>query len=288
MLRHIILLRFPWYFLGKEGLKKLFLLSPIIHTISVVIFIGLMAQIIKPRKVGVSALKKSILNTALTTHYECWFNPPGPVRSLITGVEKDENYTLSCLEAALPGTSLATVELQNDHSGITERHVNRRQYDTTASFTFYVDRYYRQIKLFETWIGYIVNEQNRQDENYFYRVNFPKQYQTSIWITKFERDFNKPRKNLVEVDDTRSLTYLFLNAYPISIDSMPVSYEGAQTLKCTVNFNFSRYITGATAPTPLTYPVTGESLGVNEFQNPDLFERDYDIEDGEFRETTIG
>ena len=26
---------------------------------------------------------------------------------------------------------------------------------------------------------------------------------------------------------------------------MPVSYDGAQTLKCTVNFNFSRYITSA-------------------------------------------
>ena len=255
-----------------------------------------MAQIIKPRKVGVSSLKKSILNTALTTHYECWFNPPGPVRSLITGVEKDENYTLSCLEASLPGTSLATVELQNDHSGITERHVNRRQYDTTASFTFYVDRYYRQIKLFETWIGYIVNEQNRQDESYFYRVNYPTQYQTSIWITKFERDFNNARKPGNNYDE-QQLTYLFLNAYPISIDSMPVSYEGAQTLKCTVNFNFSRYITGATAPAPLTYPVTGESdsskwkgdsLVVNQFENADLFEKDYDIEDGEFRETTIG
>jgi len=215
-----------------------------------------MAQIIRPRKVGVSDLKKSILNTALTTHYECWFNPPAPVQDLIADVEKDEDYTLSCLEAALPGTSLATVELQNDHSGITERHVHRRQYDTTASFTFYVDRYYRQIKLFETWIGYIVNEQNKADFNYFYRVNFPKSYQTSIWITKFERDFNKPRK---QDYDEQQLTYLFLNAYPISIDSMPVSYDGAQTLKCTVNFNFSRYITGATVPTPLSYPVTGAS-----------------------------
>ena len=121
-----------------------------------------MAQFVKPRKIGVSALKNSILNTALTTHYECWFNPPASVQNLIADVEKDENYTLSCLEAALPGTSLATVELQNDHSGITERHVHRRQYDTTASFTFYVDRYYRQIQLFETWIGYIVNEQNSQ------------------------------------------------------------------------------------------------------------------------------
>jgi len=217
-----------------------------------------MVQIIRPRKVGVSDLKKSILNTALTTHYECWFNPPPPVQNLIPDVEKDEDYTLSCMEASLPGTSLATVELQNDHSGITERHVNRRQYDTTASFTFYVDRYYRQIKLFETWIGYIVNEQNNPDFNYFYRVNFPKQYQTSLWITKFERDFNKPRTNFVEAD--QALTYTFLNAYPISIDAMPVSYEGAQTLKCTVNFNFSRYITEASVPTgPLSYKVMGES-----------------------------
>ena len=236
-----------------------------------------MAQIIKPRKVGVSALKKSILNTALTTHYECWFNPPGPVRSLITGVEKDENYTLSCLEAALPGTSLATVELQNDHSGITERHVHRRQYDTTASFTFYVDRYYRQIKLFENWIGYIVNEQNSEDLNYFYRVNFPKEYQTSIWITKFERDLNKSRKNFVEVDDTRTLTYLFLNAYPISIDAMPVSYEGAQTLKCTVNFNFSRYITEATKPTSISnkYETTTPN-----FVNTQFFE---DVDSSQWR-----
>ena len=250
-----------------------------------------MAQIIKPRKVGVSALKNSILNTALTTHYECWFNPPAPVQDLIADVEKDENYTFSCLEASLPGTSLATVELQNDHSGITERHVHRRQYDTTASFTFYVDRYYRQLKLFETWIGYIVNEQNSQSLEYFYRVNFPKSYQTSIWITKFERDFNKPgkRTNYVTVQDQydeQQLTYLFLNAYPVSIDAMPVSYEGAQTLKCTVNFNFSRYITG-TKSAPLSYQVTGDgdsdsskwtgaSSVVNEFENADLFELDSD------------
>ena len=180
-----------------------------------------MAQFVKPRKIRVSDLKNSILNTALTTHYECWFNPPASIRNLITDVEKDENYTLSCMEASLPGTSLATVELQNDHSGITERHVHRRQYDTTASFTFYVDRYYRQIQLFETWIGYIVNEQNSQSLEYFYRVNFPKDYQTSIYISKFERDYKAPGP----------LNYLFLNAYPISIDSMPVSYEGAQTLK---------------------------------------------------------
>ena len=200
----------------------------------------------KPR--AVAKLKDSILNTSLTPYYECHFNPPSSVLGLIPSANSDVDYMLSCIEASLPGTSLATAELTNDHSGITERHVHRRQYDTTASFTFLVDRDYKQIKFFETWIGYIVNEQNSKDPNYFYRVNFPKQYQTQIFINKFERDYKQP-----------PLEYRFLNAYPISIDSMPVAYDGVNTLKCTVNFNFSRYITGATVLKKASYPVTGSS-----------------------------
>ena len=197
-----------------------------------------------PKPTAVSKLKSSILNTALTTHYECWFNPPSSILELIPGANKDLDYTLSCMEASLPGTSLATAELTNDHTGITERHVHRRQYDTTASFTFLVDRDYKQIKFFETWIGYIVNEQDSANPNYFYRVNFPTQYQTIIQMKKFERDYKQP-----------SLEYEFLNAYPISINAMPVTYEAAQTLKCTVNFNFSRYITNATRVKQAPYPV---------------------------------
>ena len=175
-----------------------------------------------PQPTPVSRLKSSILNTALTTHYECWFNPPSSILGLIPGANSDEDYMLSCMEASLPGTSLATAELTNDFTGITERHVHRRQYDTTSSFTFLVDRDYKQIKFFETWIGYIVNEQSQDmsaSPNYFYRVNYPKQYQTIIEINKFERDYG------------RSLNYKFLNAYPISINAMPITYEGAQTLK---------------------------------------------------------
>ena len=214
-----------------------------------------------PQPTAVSKLKSSILNTALTTHYECWFNPPSaiaggvegptgkPTSALIPDSRSDEDYMLSCVEASLPGTSLATAQLMNDHTGITERHAYRRQYDTTASFTFLVDSDYKQIKLFETWIGYIVNEQNIENPNYFYRVNFPVQYQTTIYINKFERDYKGPGP----------LNYLFLNAYPVSIDAMPVTYDEAQVLRCTVNFNFSRYITGATAVKKASYPVLGDS-----------------------------
>ena len=253
-----------------------------------------------PKKRTVADLKNSILNTALTTHYECNFYPPLAVQNLykkwysfIPGTKNpalDEYYTLACAEASLPGTSLATVELQNDHSGITERHVHRRQYDNTASFTFYVDTSYRVIKLFETWIGYIVNDQQNADEKYFYRVNYPAGdtgYQTSIYISKFERDysvgqpegiarglagaFDAVTGNILDLDkrgssgwrEDRVLRYEYLNAYPVSIDAMPVSYDGAQILKCTVNFNFSRYILNEEIRTPdLKYPIfEGDKVG---------------------------
>tara|TARA_B100000131_G_scaffold180447_1_gene174152 strand:- start:42 stop:740 length:699 start_codon:yes stop_codon:yes gene_type:complete len=221
-----------------------------------------------------SDLKASILNPALTSHFQCWFYPPSPVRSLLpTGeVQDDRMWSLSCAEAALPGTSLATGEITNDFTGVTERHVYRRQYDTTSSFTFYVDHDYKIINFFEKWIGYIVNEgyinQNPSNDNYFYRVNFPKLYQTSIYIKKFEKDYD------------RILEYKFLKAYPLSINTMSVSYEASQLLKCTVNFNFSRYLVetrdndpeyvlpyfpdGAPVmgPLPLNNPPTGITLNV--------------------------
>ena len=196
----------------------------------------------KPHKKVLSDLKASILSPALTSHFQCWFYPPAQVRSLLKGDERDDRFiSLSCSEASLPGTSLATNEMINDHTGVTERHAYRRQYDATSSFTFYVDHDYTMLTFFEKWIGFIVNEPNldlseRSEfglnrDDYFYRVNFPKEYQTAIYIKKFEKDYN----------NGKMLQYKFLKSYPISIDSMPVTYEASQVLKCTVNFNFSRY-----------------------------------------------
>jgi len=198
----------------------------------------------KPRARNVADLKANILRPSLTSTYECHFNPPPAVRSWMNGrrgfdlgsgynYTVDEKVTLSCREAALPGSSLATHTLDNDHTGVTERHAYRRQYDTTSSFTFYVDEKYDIIHFFENWISFIVNEDGSGDasDNYNYRVNFPNEYKSEIFIRKFERDYKG-----------RDLQYKFVNAYPISINQMPVSYDASQILLCTVNFNFSRYI----------------------------------------------
>ena len=197
-----------------------------------------------------SEIKSRLLRPALTSHYICKFLPPTPVQRWTEAketpftIDNQQLIELSCSEAALPGSSLMTHELNNAHSGVTERHAYRRAYDQTASFTFIVDHDYTIIKYFENWMSYIVGEQfattpSIQDSNYFYRVRYPELYTTDmgygggLYITKFERDYE---------DTGVALEYKFFKAFPISVVTMPVSYEASQLLKCTVNFTYSRYI----------------------------------------------
>jgi hypothetical protein len=212
-----------------------------------------------PTKKTVADLKASILRPALTSHFQCTFSPPqkvigwvGDKASAGIGNGYDENLiTLSCSEASLPGSSLATHESNNDFTGVTERHVYRRQYDDRADFTFYVDHDYNVLQFFENWMSFTVNEQTArgvEGTNFSYRVNFPDDYKTIIHLKKFEKDYAG-----------RVLQYRFINAYPISIASMPVSYESSQLLKCTVSFNYSRYVIGG-----------GEILSADIFSNPNF------------------
>ena len=209
------------------------------------------------KRYSMSAIKSKLLQPALTSHFICRFSPPKKVNNFLSERlsagfaggeyvgETQELIELSCSEASLPGSSLATNEINNDYTGVSERHAYRRLYDDRADFTFYVDRNYYIVDYFENWISYVINESDFkeiQKRNYTYRVNFPDDYKTDeLYITKFERDYGSQ-----EIDPNnkknRPLTYKFINAYPISINSMPVSYDSSQLLKCTVSFTYSRYI----------------------------------------------
>jgi hypothetical protein len=244
-----------------------------------------------PRVRSVSDIKSRLLNPALTSHYECFFNPPDQVRRWIknrigagVGV-KEYDYdqiSISCCDASLPGSQIATYELNDDFTGVTERNAYRRQYDDRADFTFYVDHDYTIISFFENWMAYIANEQintastggaeTRPEEDptkygYYYRMNYPEDYKAdAIYIHKFERDLGKQ-----STLNKRYLQYRFIRAFPVSINSMPVSYESSSLLKCTVSFAYIRYIVNnlyypnpkTNNPTTTTNNVPGNNFGVD-------------------------
>jgi len=156
---------------------------------------------------------------------------------------------LLCCEASLPGSNFATLELTNDHTGVTERHAYRRVYDDRIDFTFYVDAEETlPIRFFEIWMKSIAREMvaagedkpSSEANNYFYRFNYPDNYicNQGVTITKFERS----SIGSVKGKRASTLTYKFIRAFPISISSMPVAYDSSSLLKCTVSMTYIRYI----------------------------------------------
>jgi hypothetical protein len=213
---------------------------------------------VSPSVVSVSRLKDKLLRPALTSHFLCEFGLPDKYQgqqglSLDEWQKEKQNASLAgisyasvaedlqilCSEASLPGSSLLTNEINNDYTGVTERHAYRRSYDDRADFTFYVSDDYSIINFFEGWISYISDENvagGFEKPDYSYRTRFPKSYQTnSLYITKFER-------SALTNTASSTLRYQFFKAFPISINSMPVSYDSSSLLKCTVSFTYSRYL----------------------------------------------
>jgi hypothetical protein len=213
---------------------------------------------VAPSTKGISSIKSLILNPALTSHYQVTVAPPfnddGFSRFLgdvgASYYPNQEKLNLSCCEAQLPGSQLATTEILNDFPGVTERHVYRRQFDDRIDLNFYCDaEQYLPVRFFEAWMNYITNTGDGiEKENYSYRMKFPSKYKGPLEVTKFEKNIQSRKK-------VKPLTYKFVNAFPLAISSMPVTYDSSDLLKCNVSFAYSRYY-------------IDEGTSVSEFINP--------------------
>ena len=145
-----------------------------------------------------------------------------------------ESGGILCSDASLPTTSYATSEVKDNFMGIPQQYAHTRIY-TDIDFTFYVDENYTLLKIFEGWMEYISSGSNRlmeqQTKSYYRRMRYPDSYKcNTLYINKFEKNFK------------RSIRYQFVNAFPKSMSSVPVSYGPADILKVTVSFNYDRYI----------------------------------------------
>lgn len=208
-----------------------------------------------PSPKSIQQIKTTLLHPATTSHFEVQIPRPSKLTDKFfsdNGVNLSSisqgTLNLLCCEASLPGSNLATLELTNDHSGVTERHAYRRVYDDRIDLTFYVDaRYNIPIKFFEVWMKYIAQESiaerdgtSSRNKNYFYRMNYPDNYisEQGLKVIKFERSSFGGTKGA----GANILTYEFIRSFPISISSMPVSYESSSLLKCTVSMSYIRYV----------------------------------------------
>ena len=204
---------------------------------------------------NIADIKSNLLHPALTSHFEVTIpKPPGLTDNYLTAnglppyTGLQEQLNLMCSEATLPGSNLATFEINDNFHGVTERHAYRRVYDDRIDLTFYVNAdNYMPIRYFEIWMKYISGESvsagggmlGSKNSNYFYRVRYPDKYMaTGLQVIKFERTGDTKNERYI----SKPLIYEFINSYPISVASMPVSYDSSSLLKCSVSFSYIRYI----------------------------------------------
>ena len=197
----------------------------------------------RPQKLRVTDIKSRLLNVALSSQYLLTLSIPAAVRSKVSDLSNLDldNIALSCSEANLPGSSLATHDVTNDYQGVTEKMAYRRIYDDVLGLTFYVDRNYNVIKLFERWIDYIsgITDTERFKSPFTnQRVSYPKTYKRDIFLSKFERDHFSDESTIPKV----TFDYTFVQAFPRDITAIPLSYEQGQILKCNISFSFIRYV----------------------------------------------
>lgn len=205
-----------------------------------------------PSRKSVSDIKSVLLRPALTSHFEVYIKAPSGSESFFKNnlvdisPQNTDRLLLWCSDATLPGSSFLTHESNNDFHGVTERFAYRRAYDDRIDLSFYVDaENYYTIRFFETWMKYISYESingyqgssrpGTKEQNYFYRFKYPDgsggyRKDSALFVTKFERDSKK------------KLVYEFIKPYPISFQSIPISYETSSLLKCTVSMTYIRYI----------------------------------------------
>ena len=213
-----------------------------------------------PSAKSIQDIKTNLLNPALTSLYYVTVGKPAK-QEANTFFQKNlgtnqEKLNLMCCEATLPGSNLATLELTNDHTGVTERHAYRRVYDDRIDLTFYVDaENYLPIRYFETWMKYISQEsiaegagkQSTKNKNYFYSFQYPDNYMDlqGLTVTKFEKSSlgNEGKTSTGGAGKKGgTLKYTFIRSFPVSINSMPVSYDSSSLLKCTVSMSYIRYL----------------------------------------------
>ena len=155
--------------------------------------------------------------------------------------------------------------------------------------------------------GYPGGYPNHGERYAFHRQRYPHDYKRNIKITKFERNYDPEMKDEVFIKDIRkdptfgheirtfgtkkqkgksyhdmgpnvgkeykpdALSYNFVNAFPVSIQDIPLNYSSASMIQVVVDFSYDRYYIvnnqGMPAPDTPTKGLTSVVTADNSMEN---------------------
>jgi len=167
------------------------------------------------------------------------------------------SYDFFASEALLPGANFDMTEQPGSYQGMLEYAPTRRIWPD-FEVTYYIDKNYNLLRLFEEWMNYMNPLYNNDgkyiggidaqagfiDHNSYYRMKYPGKYKRTLAVTKFERDFWQDPNDLQSGQiPQQMISYQLIDAFPKQVTAVPVTYDGSTVTKVTVIFGYTRYIT---------------------------------------------
>ena len=195
----------------------------------------------RPKKYFINDIRSRFQTVAIDNKYQVFMEPNLNVYNAAAdvGISRrfvDEDLGLFVSDAVLPGSSFADVEVSGDRQGITERMPFKRIYDD-VTLTFMVDRRYKVLKYFEAWMQ-LINPLHGQvggkANNQITTLNYLKDYKCTMSVVKFNKDYFRRGGAYIY--------YCFVRSWPLSMSSIPVSYDSGSVLKLNVTFRYERYV----------------------------------------------
>ena len=195
----------------------------------------------RPKKYPINDIRSRFQTVALDNKYQVFMEPNLNVYNAAAdvGISRrfvDEDLGLYASDAVLPGSSFADVEVSGDRQGITERMPFKRIYDD-VTLTFMVDREYKVLRYFEAWmqlINPLHGDADGKAHDQVMTLSYPKDYKCTMSVVKFNKDYFRRGIGFIY--------YCFVRSWPLSISSIPVSYDSGSVLKLNVTFRYERYV----------------------------------------------
>lgn len=163
-----------------------------------------------------------------------------------------------CDEAQLPNVQASTGQITGRYLGEGIVNYPHTRLYSDFSLSWMGDLNMLPLKFVNLWYGYIFQEYNGSgskinpiDQNKStlaavktlasagnaarqVRLNYPEEYLCNIIVTKTERGKNAP-------NEKASISYTLIDAFPYSIDTVPLSYGASQITKVSANFYYSKH-----------------------------------------------
>lgn len=188
------------------------------------------------------------------------FKNPGGFKSVLDQLLPGSDiYKIFCDEATLPPSQAATGQVTGISLGEGQRSYPHTKMYTDMSLGWMCDANMEPYKFVQSWWQYIFQEfdpaggeistldqqkfgatyaemlaATEKPSNRITRLHYPDDYYCTIRIAKAERG---PGGEVERV----SAIHILQDAFPYTVDSVPLSFGQSQLTKCTANFYYSKH-----------------------------------------------